>query len=74
MNWKNSSTITPGWTPLHHACHYNSSNIVKELLKCNPKVNQQTDDDKETAAHIACMNGSLDCVKLLLATGQCDLG
>ena len=74
MNWKNSSTIIPGWTPLHRACLHNRSDIVKELLKYNPELNQQCDDDMETAAHFACGGGYLDCVKLLLATGQCDLG
>ena len=70
VNWRSSI----GWTPLHYTCLCNRSDMVKELLKYNPKLNQQTDDDRDTAAHIACRDGSLDCVKLLLATGQCDLG
>ena len=70
MNWKNSLI---GWTPLFHACLCNRSDIVKELLKCNPKINQKT-ITKDTALLVACSNGFLDCVKLLLATGQCDLG
>ena len=70
VNWRNSF----GWTPLYRACFRNRSDIVKELLKYNPKLNQQTDGDGETAVHIACRLGYLDCVKLLLATGQCDLG
>ena len=74
MNWKNSGTILPGWTPLHYACFWKRSDIVKELLKYNPELNEQTYDHRETAAHFACSGGSLDCVKLLLATGQCDLG
>ena len=68
MNWKNSS----GWRPLYRACLLNRLDIVKELLKYNPELNQQTVG--ETALHAACICGSLDCVKLLLATGQCDLG
>ena len=70
MNWKNNF----GWTPLIRACFCNRSDIVKELLKYNPKLNKQTNGNKETALHAVCSNGSLDCVKLLLATGQCDLG
>ena len=69
MNWKNSD----GWTPLYRACLYSRADIVKELLKYNPKVNQQTDYGN-TAVHIAYSRGSLDCVKLLLANAQCDLG
>ena len=70
VNWKDYD----GWTPLYKACFHNKSGIVKELLKYNPELNQQTDDTGNTAAHIACRRGYLDCVKLLLATGQCDLG
>ena len=70
MNWKDYDD----WTPLHAACLWNIADIVKELLKYNPKLNQQTDDHRDTAAHFACRHGSLDCIKLLLATGQCDLG
>ena len=69
MNWKNNY----GWTPVDYACVCNRSDILKELLKYNPKLTQ-TDDDRETAAHFACWKGSLDCLKLVLATGQCDLG
>ena len=70
VNWKNSSD---GWTPLYRACVWNRSDIVKELLKYNPELNEQTIYD-DTAIHAACRVGSLDCVKLLLATGQCDQG
>ena len=70
VNWRKSGD---GWMPLHLACFYNRSDIVQELLKYYPKLNQQTVDG-DTAAHFACSNGYLDCVKLLLATEQCDLG
>ena len=73
VNWKKST----GWTPLYRACLHNKSDIVKELLKYKPtenQLNQQANYSKETALHAACRCGDLDCVKLLLATGQCDLG
>ena len=52
MNWKDSD----GWTSLYHACLWNRADIVKELLKYNPELNQQNDDDGETALHTACRN------------------
>ena len=70
VNWKD----TDGWTPLYNACFCNRLDIVKELLKYNPELNEQTYDTGDTAIHTAFSDGSLDCVKLLLATGQCDLG
>ena len=69
MNWKNSF----GWTLLFKACLHNRSDIVKELLNYNPKLNEQTNYGY-TAMHSACWSGFLECVKLLLVTGQCDLG
>ena len=42
VNWKDSLF---GWTPLYRACLHNKSDIVKELLKYNPKLNQQTDQE-----------------------------
>ena len=69
LNWKDSN----GWTPLHHACFWYRSDIVKELLNYNTKLNEQTVDG-DTAVHTACGYGYLDGVKLLLATEQCDLG
>ena len=71
VNWKDSDSF--GWTPLYRACLHNRSDIMTELLKYNPKLNEQTGGG-ETALHYACECGDLDCVKLLLATGQCDLG
>ena len=70
VNWK----FSLDWTPLYRACYNNRSDIVKELLKYNPKINQQTNYGRKTAVHFACRHGSLDCVKLLLATGKCNLG
>ena len=74
VNWKDNRPLLPGWTSLHRACLVNGADIVKELLKYNPEINHQNDRYANTAVHFACRHGSLDCVKLLLATGQCDLG
>ena len=65
---------TGEWTALHTACFYNRADIVKVLLKYSPNVNQQTTSFWQTPIHIACKKGSMNCVKLLLQTGQCDLG
>ena len=70
VNWK----IKPmGWTALHTACVNNRPDIVRLLLEYNPNVNQQTEYGN-TALHLACYDGYLNCVKFLLATGQHDLG
>ena len=70
INWRNRDE----WTALHAACaKINSPEVVKVLLMYDPNVNQQTCHG-HTPAHIACHWGFVDCLKLLLATGQCDLG
>ena len=68
VNWRNSI----GWTALHWAS-FSRPDIIKVLLKSSPNINQQTDFGK-TPLHHACYCGYLPCVKLLLATGQCDTG
>ena len=68
VNWKD----VVQWTALHRAC-YGSPGIVKVLLKSSLNINLQTSVG-DTPLHHACACGSLDCVKLLLATGQCDTG
>ena len=47
--------------------------VMKVLLEYKANVNQQ-DDSGHTPLHFACRHGLLDRVKILLATGQCDLG
>ena len=69
VNWRDSG----GWTALHEACINNRAEVVKVLLKHNPLINQQSDWG-DTPLDWACRRGSIDCVKILLATGQCDPG
>ena len=68
VNWTDSD----GWTALHEAS-FGQADAIKELLKSSLNINQQT-ISKDTALHYACKYGYLPCVKLLLATGQCDTG
>ena len=68
VNWRNSL----GWTALHYAS-FGKPDIIKELLKSSPNINQQ-DVSGGTPLHKSCTYGYLLCVKLLLATGQCDTG
>ena len=68
MNWRDGV----GWTALHRAS-FDRPDLIKVLLKSSPNINQQ-DFGGETPLHRACNCGSLPCVKLLLATGQCDTG
>ena len=72
VNWRNKDHF--GFSALHTSCAINNrSEVVKVLLRYGPNVNQPKNDGY-TPAHLACFWGSLDCLKLLLATGQCDLG
>ena len=68
VNWKSSI----GWTALHRAS-FCRPDIIKVLLESSPNINQQSIGG-ETPLHKSCKFGSLPCVKLLLATGQCDTG
>ena len=68
MDWRDSD----GWTPLHRAC-INRPGCVKVLLQHGADV-MARDDGGYTPLHFACAGGHIDCVKLLMATGQCDLG
>ena len=68
VNWRDGA----GWTALHWAS-FDRPDILKVLLKSSPNINQK-DVGGETALHLACKCRYLSCVKLLLATGQCDTG
>ena len=69
VNWASAG----GWTALHWVTGTKRPEVVKVLLKYNPHVNKRTVSG-ETPLHRTCRYGQLDCAKLLLATGQCDLG
>ena len=61
-------------TALHMVCyHSNQPDVVKLLLRNNRSINYQT-SFSNTPLHYACIQGHLASVKLLLATGQCNLG
>ena len=69
VNWKDKG----GWTALHHACIGRPDIVRIILLRSSPNVNQQNYYGN-TALHKACEFGYINCVKLLLASGQCDTG
>ena len=69
VNWRDGGD---DWTALHWAS-FDKPDIIKVLLKSSPNINQQS-NAKNTSLHHACGCGHLPCVKLLLATGQCDTG
>ena len=68
VNWMNNQ----GWTALHWAS-FGRPDIMKVLLRASPNINQQNIDGC-TPLHYACKYGHIDCIKLLLITGQCDTG
>ena len=47
---------------------------LKRLLKKHPELVTWKDISGDSAVHVACLHGRIDCLKLLMATGQCDLG
>jgi ankyrin repeat protein len=53
------------WSPLHKACSKGDTAAVVDVMY-ESDVNMQ-DGDGATAMHIACMNGHLDTVKVLLS-------
>ena len=69
VNWRDGGA---DWTALHWAS-CGRPHMIKVLLKSSPNINQQS-NTCDTSLHFACYFGSLPCVKLLLATGQCDTG
>ena len=54
-------------TPLHYACSSGIIDLVKPLLKCcnNEGFVNATDDNGDTALHIATRSGFIEIMKLL---------
>jgi ankyrin repeat protein len=55
-----------GWTPLMRASFYGRTEVVKVLLANGADVNMQSKIHKCTAIFLACRNGYIEIVKLLL--------
>jgi ankyrin repeat protein len=58
-----------GWTALQIAANKGQLAVVQELLKHHPNVDYQHEMTKNTALHLAAMNGYKDIVKTLVAAG-----
>ena len=58
-----------GWTAVHYACLYNNPQSLSVMLKeINININLRTISNN-TPLHIACRDGSLKCVQILLDHG-----
>lgn len=62
------STDALGWTPLHWAANRSNADALRRLLLLGCNIHALTNRG-ETALHIACDSGSIECAELLLATG-----
>lgn len=63
-------------TNLHYACEGGHANIVNYILSYGNYAQSQinvTDFYGRTPIQVACKNGSLECVKLLLKTGKAEI-
>lgn len=58
-----------GRTPLHHACHYQHSDVVELLLNHDADVNA-LDDEGNTPLHIACHHNNIDIIESLVKKGS----
>ena len=73
----NTTSDTHRWTPLIFACAHGNHDIVSRLLKVPGLDINYEDEDGDTAAHLACYDGSysgirIQCVRILAETGRVD--
>uniref|UniRef100_A0A670Y5D0 Oxysterol-binding protein n=1 Tax=Pseudonaja textilis TaxID=8673 RepID=A0A670Y5D0_PSETE len=68
INCKGRSKSNFGWTPLHLACYFGHTNVVKDLLEAGADVNV-LNDMGDTPLHRASFTGRKEVVMLLL---ECD--
>ena len=68
--WQNEHVY--GWTALHWACRFNRHQMLTVLVNNHGNINIK-DRYKDTPLHIACREGSFECVPLLVGAG-CDSG
>ena len=75
---KNEAGILPleevdedGCPPLHNACQCGNSALVESLLAKGADI-AQLSKAGNAPIHIACMNGHLKCLNVLLDCGRCD--
>lgn len=58
------------WTPLHYAALHDHISIIERFLQDgNSQLVQETDSQGRTALHVACKQGNLEIVKLLISAG-----
>ncbi|KAM4544029.1 transient receptor potential cation channel subfamily A member 1b [Fundulus diaphanus] len=58
-----------GWSCLHHAASEGYTQTMDILLSANPKLLDKTDEDGNTALHIAARMGHVAAVRLMLVRG-----
>ncbi|XP_063155265.1 oxysterol-binding protein-related protein 1 isoform X2 [Candoia aspera] len=68
INCKGRSKSNLGWTPLHLACYFGHTSVVKDLLEVGADVNV-LNDMGDTPLHRAAFTGRKEVVMLLL---ECD--
>uniref|UniRef100_A0A3B5LX03 Transient receptor potential cation channel, subfamily A, member 1b n=1 Tax=Xiphophorus couchianus TaxID=32473 RepID=A0A3B5LX03_9TELE len=58
-----------GWSCLHHAASEGYTQTMDILLSANPKLLDKTDEDGNTALHIAARSGHVAAVRMMLVRG-----
>lgn len=64
-----NSVGTSGRSALHLACSFGHAAVVKTLIERGAMVNMWDSSKKLTPLHCAASNGSVDCIRALLASG-----